>query len=731
MNWHALKVFLAASLSLAATTEASAGLSDASAGVPNSTRSAPAATKPTSPRRTILPDGVSLEMVAGRPEVSHPMGVDFDHQGRLWVLEWNATPPLESPLQRIGGRCSARIVILTDSDGDGRMETRQIFADRLGLPASILVRGSGVYVGQPDGVIWLQDSDGDGRAERRQTVVRTQPENAGESESGFPGDLLFADRMFANLDTWIYSPRHRLRFRPLPGKPSAWIHEPLIDPRSTIRAHDQIGRLIHADGRLGFHTEPVPYRFLVRNPHHVAGSPGEGDSMHPAEASSPEAESTRPLSSTRSLGLGATRPAPGFYRMGSAVYQGDLLPAQYHGGLFTCDPERGLVRHTDLPPAPEAAGVAPAVDRGIFMSLDEESFTPVQMQNGPDGALYLVDLGDGPMSPSLNRAYRRTEKPVGSVAKHPATGRIFRIASSSRVRENIPRLPQDPSPWELASRFVGNSDFWRDVAQGVLIETPSSKSTRMLEQWVFDHQRLVGNRESTPATVRLRALWTLEGQGRLTGDILRIALEDPDAAVRSAALQITADQPPGPLKEGAMAWVLSRVSAFPRSTHPSLLVCLGAAATPQADDLMQSVLLSSPASDLLEDLVVSGLTGRELRFIRQLITDPRCGPDQNRHGRLVMRLGDCLRISGNLPQIEAALDLASNLSEGDWKRRALLSGLSGPQSAGEVELSSDASHTAPQRPQPQGLIKLRRSPSPEVQEQVRRLAVRYGWSTVP
>lgn len=729
MNSHALEAYLAAILVLGSTTDASAGLSDASTGFPNPMRSAPAAPKPSSPRQTSLPKGLSLEIVAGEREVNHPMGVDFDHQGRLLVLELYDASPLQSRLNRLASKLFARIVTLTDTDGDGRMDTRQLFVDRLDLPASIIVRGPGVYVDQPDGVIWLQDSNGDGRADQRQAVVSTQPERPAESGSGPLDNLLLTDRMFANLDTWIYSPRYQLRFKPLHGKLNSWIHEPLIDSAKTIWSHDQSGRLIHANARLGFHTEPVPYRFRVRNPHYVPDIQNHGDSMSSSDVSSPEAESARFLNATQSVARKEASNTQVFHRMGSAIYQGDLLPAQYHGALFTCDPERGEVRYYDLPTSVEPVRMSPAVDHGIFMSLDEEAFTPVQIQNGPDGALYLVDLGDGLMKYLQTRQDRRLKNPRRPFQKYRATGRILRIANSSREREKIVQLPQNPSLLELSSRFVGNRGFWRDAAQGILIETPYPKSARMLEEWVCDHQRLVGNQESTPVAVRLRALWTLEGQGQLTGETLKIALEDPDSTVRSAALQITAALPIGPLKEGGMAWVLSRASAFPRTTYPSLLICLGAMATPQADNLMRGIVLSSPTSVLLDDIVVSGLAGRELRFIRQLTADPLCGPDQNRHGRLLMKLGDCLQNSGNMSQIEEALDLASNLPEGDWKVLALLSGLSGKESAGGANLPGNAVPPPPERPQPSGLTKLRLSQSSEIQNHIRCLSSRYRWSS--
>jgi hypothetical protein len=414
------------------------------------------------------------------------------------------------------------------------------------------------------------------------------------------------------------------------------------------------------------------------------------------------------------------------------IYRGDLLPPQYRNTLFACDPENGTIHQYRVTSDADSTATQAAVGPVVFLSLETGDFTPVQLQNGPDGALYIADIGDG-----FTTKPQKPTRPKESADRSPrsgrskATGQILRITPSSKASRQKAPLADMPSLWETTSRFTSDNGFWSDAAQRWLVDTSPSKSARILEQWVSDHQRLIGNRDSTPTRVRLRALWTLEGQGRLTSEILRIAMEDPDSTVRSAALQITADQPPGPTKEGAMTWVLQRSSAFPGATHPSLLVCLGSAKTPQADGLMRSVLLSSPISVLLEDAALSGLAGRELSFLRQLISDPNCGPALNRHAHWVQRLGECIRTSGNASDLEQAVDLASRLPETDWKVAALLAGLAGPASSNSKStVESGRPLLRPSRP-PSGLVTLRGLQNPEIRELIRRLELRNGWTQNP
>ena len=688
-----------------------------------------APTKAQIAKRAILPDGMALEIVASAPLVTHPIHMEFDHRGRLWVVEWTSDDAPGSSKKPATRGVAARIVTLSDNDNDGRMDTRIVYTDRLRLPASIVVQSSGVYVSQPECLIWLQDLDGDGRSDQRTTVASVGTDRPPGSDDTPSWERWLDSPIFANLDNWIYWPSHGLRTRAVPGLPGHWNHERIPTGTHTIAGHDEGGRLIHVSAQGRFQFESLPYRFLHRNPNHAPQTPAEAVSTETRVASIREGVpiESQPLQATsRSKAAPNARVAP---PPRVVFYRGDLLPPQYRNTLFACDPENGTFHQYRVTSDADSTATQAAVEPVVFLSLETGDFTPVQLQNGPDGALYIVDIGEGfktkPQKPTHpKQSADRSPRSHGS----KATGRILRITPTSKAPREKTRLATVPSLWEITPLFTSDNGFWSDAAQRWLVDTSSSKSARILEQWVSDHQRLVGNTDSTPAPIRLRALWTLEGQGRLTSEILQIAMEDPDPTVRSAALQITADQPPGPLREGALAWVLQRSSAFPGATHPSLLACLGSTKTLQADGFMRSILLSSPISVLLEDAAISGLAGRELSFLKQLISDPNCGPALNRHAHFVQRLGECIRASGDTANLEQAVDLASKLPETDWKVSALLAGLAGPASSNaKSTVESGRPLLRPSRP-PSGLVTLRRMQNPEFQEWVRRLELRNGWT---
>ena len=91
----------------------------------------------------VVPPGFAVELVAAEPLVRSPMFVEFDEDGRLWVIElpeynaYAATKP----------QGKGRIVVLTDTDGDGQYDTRTVFADDLDYPTGLACWNGGVYVG--------------------------------------------------------------------------------------------------------------------------------------------------------------------------------------------------------------------------------------------------------------------------------------------------------------------------------------------------------------------------------------------------------------------------------------------------------------------------------------------------------------------------------------------------------------------------------------------------------
>ena len=116
-----------------------------------------------------MPPGYRVELVASEPLVQEPVAIDWDLEGRLWVVEmpgFMRTSPARTSTNPIG-----RVVVLEDTNGDGRMDKRTVFADGLVLARSIKVLDRGVLVAEPPNVWLMRDTNGDLRMDAKELVT--------------------------------------------------------------------------------------------------------------------------------------------------------------------------------------------------------------------------------------------------------------------------------------------------------------------------------------------------------------------------------------------------------------------------------------------------------------------------------------------------------------------------------------------------------------------------------
>ena len=112
-----------------------------------------------------LPEGFTIELVAGPPLVNRPVSADFDEVGHLYVSDSSGSnEKVEIQLQKK----PHRIVRLTDSKGSGKFDKATTYADQMAFPEGVMWHAGSIYVGAPPSIWKLTDVDGDGIAEKRQ-----------------------------------------------------------------------------------------------------------------------------------------------------------------------------------------------------------------------------------------------------------------------------------------------------------------------------------------------------------------------------------------------------------------------------------------------------------------------------------------------------------------------------------------------------------------------------------
>ena len=150
-----------------------------------------------SARRIKLPDGFRIELVASEPLIQEPSCIAFDEYGRLFVTELhgynvegeldvaelNKTGKLDTQVRRLrwefmGGEVAERakqlqygkLKLLVDSDGDGRFDAAEVWADDLPPAYGVIAAHGGVVVVAAPDILFLADRDGDGKADVRRTI---------------------------------------------------------------------------------------------------------------------------------------------------------------------------------------------------------------------------------------------------------------------------------------------------------------------------------------------------------------------------------------------------------------------------------------------------------------------------------------------------------------------------------------------------------------------------------
>lgn len=149
--------------------------------------------------------GFRIELVAAAPMIKDPVFAEFDMEGRLWVCEFQ-TYMMDADGTGTN-EANSRVVVLEDTDGDGKMDKSTTFMDDVVNPRSVSIVKGGALVGTGSGkLIFCEDTDGDLVADKRTPVIdyaTDAPNNIEHAENG----LHYA------IDNWMYNSKSERRLR--------------------------------------------------------------------------------------------------------------------------------------------------------------------------------------------------------------------------------------------------------------------------------------------------------------------------------------------------------------------------------------------------------------------------------------------------------------------------------------------------------------------------------------
>jgi putative membrane-bound dehydrogenase-like protein len=467
---------------------------------------------------------LQIELAAAEPDVIDPVAIRFDEDGRMWVVEMRDYPlgVPEGPISRIR--------VLEDRDGDGRFETATIFADKLRFATGLQPWKGGVFVTLAGALVYMKDTDSDGRAD----VNETWFEGFAELNS-----QLRANHPRLALDNWIYVANGlrggRVVNRKLPDQSPINISgmdfrfDPQTGKAEAVSGNGQFGLCFDDWGNRFTCSNRNPVRHVVIEDRYLKASPGV---TVPAVVSDVAAwgEQSRifPISrawTTSNLHAGQFTAACGVY-----IYRGDLLPAEFKGNVFTCDPTGNLIHREIMQPAGPTFTSKPAYEGKDFLCSPDEWFRPVNMELGPDGALYVVDMyrcviehPDFVPDELKKRPDQRFGDDRGRIWRIvPKVGRSGPERPASRIKPGLSKA----TPEELVSLLEQPNAWQRETAQRLLLERNERALTAAL--------RSLAERSSV-SQARVAAAWLLTAYGVAQPEFL---FEASDSQVRRQACRI-------------------------------------------------------------------------------------------------------------------------------------------------------------------------------------------------
>ena len=431
------------------------------------------------------------------PELVNPVQMTWDTKGRLWVAVW-PTYPHWKPTEPMNDK----ILILEDTDSDGKADKCITFADGLHCPTGLELVNGGVMVAQAPDLWFLKDTTGDDKADVRQRVL---------------GGLCSADTHHAS-NSFVLDPGGALYFQE-----GTFHHSQVESPWKPSE------RLANAGV---FRYEPRSQKFEVyvtfgfANPHgHVFDRWGQdivvdGTGAQPYHAALFSGYLPFPQKHNRppQVYQQRTRPCPGIEILSSSHFppelQGNLLVGNVIGF-------QGILQYKLRDDGASFAGTE--VEPIVYSS--DSNCRPSDIKIGPDGAIYWSDWHNpiiGHMQHNLRDPSRDREH-----------GRIYRVTYEGRPLSKPAKIAGEPID-KLLDLLKSPEDRVRYRTRIELSDRPTRDVIAACKKW------LAGLDKTDPDYEHhvLEGLWLHQFHNVVDVDLLRRVLKSPDFRARAAATRV-------------------------------------------------------------------------------------------------------------------------------------------------------------------------------------------------
>jgi len=490
-------------------------------------------------------DNLRLDTILTEPTIRKPLYINFDERGRMWLVQyrqypWPAglkllshdnvyrdvydppfppPPPYEGENAKFAGR--DMVTIHESTRGDGVFDKTSVFLNQMNLTTAALRGRGGVFVMNTPYLLFYPCENGSDTPTGKPQVLL--------SGFGLEDTHSIANSLRWGPDGWIYGAVgstvgsavivYGADGKPIPGyKPfhimgqHIWRYHPETR-RFEIFAEgggNTFGVVFDSKGRLfsghnggdtrGFYYSQGSYQLKGFEKHGALSNPFAFGYINPM----PHEKVDR-------------------FTHTFAIYEGAAFPSEYDGKIFAVAPHRHYIVESDLNPMGSAFGthdVQKIVTPGP--QPDDDFFTPVDIQIGPDGALYVADW-------RVRQAnhYRSSEGQT-----NPELGRVYRISAENYRPAGVFDLGKLSSR-ELIDKYLGNSNRWyREQVLRLLGDRKDATLIPILKELV----------RKNDGQYALDALWALNLSGGFDDAFAVEALSHKESHVRRWAVRLIGDQ---------------------------------------------------------------------------------------------------------------------------------------------------------------------------------------------
>jgi putative membrane-bound dehydrogenase-like protein len=479
-----------------------------------------------------LPAGFQLTTFASEPDVQNPIAIATDDRGRIWVAENYTWAGADAG--NWDSRLKDRIVILEDSNGDGKSDRRTVFYDQAVRLTSVQVGMGGAWILCPPQLVFIPDKNRDDIPDGPPVVVldgfdisnsshtvanglKWGPDGwlygrqgiLGTSKIGVPGTD-DAHRVKINTGVWRYDPVHHKVEAVMHGMTNPWGFDYDAYGECFV-TNTVIGHMWHVipgartERMSGTDFNPYAYQLISQVADHVHWN------------------SREVWNDVRKGVTDKTSAAGGGHaHTGLMIYQGDNWPAEYRGRAFTLNYHGRRINCDILARRP----VGYVAHHGADMCFVADPwFRGTELISGADGGVFISDWSD------TGECHE-----MGGV--HRTSGRIYKLNFGKPQTRRTPDLVH-ATDQKLVQLQLEQNDWVTRRARLQLQErsadgTLDTTTCREILLNTFEH--------NTDPVIRLRAMWALQLTGNVEDDWLRKQLDHADEHVRVWAIRLLMDR---------------------------------------------------------------------------------------------------------------------------------------------------------------------------------------------